>query len=346
MLSNSDEPAHSVKAAALMEGELSPPKTPLPDDGPGALLRGGFTTVVHVPEAYTRQTSELPLCYIYDATKSAACAPRFVADDRPELWTTVVGRYPPTYYAAVGWVTTFDTGAIGFYAMRLLSAALCAALLAGSLAAAATTRRTRFMAVGVLLACTPMVYVLAGSINPNALEAAAGICAWATLAAALVHPADRLLPKPLLLGVGASCVLLALTRPLSTLWLAVIAVGVLAALGRWRDIVERLREPAVRVVVALVGVAAVAGVVWTVLANSLGNQSGYEPRGLDLLHVVKHSLALTPSYLRQMVAAFGWQRVQGPWPLSWAWGFLILVVVGAALRWGARRLAFTAVGLL
>lgn len=345
MLSNSDEPAHSVKAAALMEGEFVPPKVPLPDDGPGALLRGGFTTGVHVPKAYTWQTSKIPLCYIYDAKQSAACAPQFHADDRPSMWTTLIGRYPPTYYASVGWVTLLDTGSVGFYSMRLLTAALCAALLAGALAAATTTRRARFMAVGVLLACTPMVFVLAGSINPNAVEAAAGVCAWATLAAALVHD-GRQLPRALLFGIGASCALLAVTRPLSTLWLLVIALTVLAALGRWQLLMTRLREPGVRVVVAAVGVAAAAGAVWTVFSDNLDNNSGYEPRGLDLFHVIKHSLAITPAYLRQMVAAFGWQRVEGPWPLAWAWGLVIAVIVVAALRWGGRRLAVSAVGLL
>ena len=201
------------------------------------------------------------------------------------------------------------------------------------------------MAVGVLLACTPMVFVLAGSINPNALEAAAAICAWATLAAALVHPGDRL-PKPLLVGIGVSCALLAVTRPLSTLWLAVIAIGVLAALGRGQVIAARLREPGVRVVVAVVGVAAASGALWTVFSDNLDNNSGYEPRGLELFDVIKHSLALTPAYLRQMVGVFGWQRVQAPWPVPWAWGLLIVAILAAALRWGTRRMAWAAVGLM
>jgi hypothetical protein len=345
VLSNPDEPAHSVKAASVVRGELVPPKLAQPDEGPGSLLRGGFTTEVDVPYAYTYQTSELPLCYIYDAREPATCAPTFVDDDRPATWVTLTGRDPPTYYAAVGWTTLLDTGRAGFYGMRLASAAGNGALLATALAAVATLRRGRLMAVGVLVAMSPQVFILAGSINPNGLEAAAGVCAWATLAALLVHDGERL-PAPLLAGAGVSCSLLALTRPLSTLWFAVIALTLLVALGRWHDVSRRWRERNVKVLVATVGVASVGGVLWTLLSDNLGNMGGYEPRGLAPWDAIQHSLRLTPAYLRQMVAAFGWQRVEGPWPLAWAWGLLVLALLGAALRWGARRSAVTAIGLL
>lgn len=345
VLSNPDEPAHSVKAASVVRGELVPPKVPQPDEGPGSLLRGGFTTEVDVPYAYTWQTSQLPLCYIYDAREPATCAPPFVDDDRPAKWVTLTGRYPPTYFAAVGWTTLLDTGRAGFYGMRLASAALNGALLATALAAVASLRRGRLMAVGVLVATTPQVFMLAGSINPNGLEAAAGVCAWTTLTALLVHDGDRL-PGPLLVGAGIACSLLAFTRPLSAFWFAVIVVTLLAALGRWRDIADRLRARNVQVLVAGVAVATAAGALWTILADNLDNMGGYEPRGLAPWDAIQHSLRLTPAYLRQMVAAFGWQRVEGPWPLAWAWGVLVLALVGAALGWGARRSAFTVVGLL
>ena len=80
VLSNPDEAAHSVKAAATVRGQLVPPKERQPDDGPGGLLRGGFTTRVHVPYSYTWQTSRLPLCYIYDADAPAGCASDFGDD--------------------------------------------------------------------------------------------------------------------------------------------------------------------------------------------------------------------------------------------------------------------------
>lgn len=345
VLSNPDEPAHSVKAASVVRGELVPPKVPQPDEGPGSLLRGGFTTEVDVPYAYTWQTSQLPLCYIYDAREPATCAPPFLEDDRPAKWVTLTGRYPPTYYAAVGWTTLLDTGRAGFYGMRLASAALNGALLATALAAVASLRRGRLMAVGVLVAASPQVFLLAGSINPNGLEAAAGLCAWTTLAALLVHDGERL-PGPLLVGAGAACSMLAFTRPLSTLWFAVIAVTLLAALGRWRDIAARFRQRNVQIVIAAVAVATVAGLLWTLLSDNLGNMGGYEPRGLGPWDAIQHSLRLTPAYLRQMVAAFGWQRVEGPWPLAWSWGLLVLALLGAAVRWGVRRPAVAAAGLL
>ncbi|HEX4979347.1 MAG TPA: hypothetical protein VFV35_04710, partial [Acidimicrobiales bacterium] len=60
VLAHPDEPAHSVKAAAVVRGELVPPKLALPDEGPDSLLRGAFTTLVDVPAAYSFQTSTIP----------------------------------------------------------------------------------------------------------------------------------------------------------------------------------------------------------------------------------------------------------------------------------------------
>jgi hypothetical protein len=361
-LSNPDEPVHSVKAAATVRGQFVPPKEAQPDEGPGSLLRGGFTTSVRVPYSYSWQTSRLPLCYIYDAAASAGCAEDF-GDDAADLcaryddvrigddacppgfdstqhrvrWVTLIGRYPPPYYLAVGWPTFVDTGGVGFYAMRLLSAAVNAALLALALACAAASPRLRFLVVGVLVAATPEALILAGAINPNGIEISAAICTWVAATVSVLHVGDRL-PRGVLGALVVGGVTLAWSRALGTLWLFVIAVAVLLAFGDRERLTARLRGRAERVSLAILAVASLGAVAWTFGADVLGNQSGYEPRGLGLVDAARHSLSLTGSYLRQMVAVFGWQREPSPVWLSVLWGLAALTLVALAV-WPVGRTA-------
>ena len=358
VLSNPDESAHSVKAAAAVRGQLVPPKEANPDEGPGSLLRGGFTTSVRVPYSYSWQTSYLPTCYIYDANAAAGCAHDFLGEDDaaqlcawydqtgpescpPKLdddhltkWVTLIGRYPPPYYLAVGWPTRIDTGEVGFYTMRLLSAAINAALLALAFACAVAASKLRFMVIGVLVAVTPEALVLAGAVNPNSIEISAAILTWVAAIVAVLDDRPRI-PSGVLAALTIGAVSLAWSRALAVLWLAIIAVVVLIAFGDRDRLAARLRERREQVVLGVIAVASVGAVVWTVGADTLGNQSGYEPRGLGLVDSATHSLRLTGSYLRQMVAVFGWQREPSPMWLSIAWGLAILALIVAAV-WPSR----------
>ena len=346
-LAHPDEPAHAVKAASVVRGQLVPPKVDLPDEGPEALLRGAFTTLVDVPAAYTFQTSEIPECYVWDSHVPAGCAPAWRADDTPAEWTAYIGRYPPGYYAAVGWPTLVDTGVGGFYAMRFLTAALNAALLATAIAMGATMRRFRLLPAGVVAATTPEVLILSGSVNPNSVEVAAAVCVWATLCVALVWDGERL-PLNLVVALTVAGALLASARPLSSMWLAAIATGAVAAFGRREVVVRRLRERAARIGAAVVFAASAAGATWTALSDALGNNRGYNPWGLGPVDAAAHSVALTWSYLEQSVAAFGWIRTPGPAPLTVAWGVVVAALAVPAFRAadGRRRGALAGVAVL
>ena len=336
VLANPDEPAHAVKAAALVRGQLVPPKLELPDEGPNSLVRGAFTTLVDVPAAYSWQTSTIPECYSWDSTVSASCAPDWKADAAPAEWTAFIGRYPPTYYAAVGWPSALTTGVQGFYAMRILTAALAAGLLATAMSVGASMRRLRLVPVAVAVAATPQVFIMNGSVNPNSLEVAAAVCVWATVCALLVWEGERV-PRPLVVALTTSASLLAVTRPLSSMWLAVIAVCVLAAFGTRQTFLARFRERDIRMGAAVVALASATGATWTVLTDALGNNRGYNPWGLGLYDAAAHSLSLTGSYMEQSVAAFGWIRTTGPAALTIAWGVAAAALCLVAIVAGDRR---------
>ena len=338
-----DEAAHTVKAAAVDRGELLGRKLAVPDK-PGTILRGGFTVVVRVPTSYTWNSSDLPNCYISTPRTPASCAPKFVDNPHEARWTTWVGRYPPTYYALVGWPTLFNTGTLSVYLGRLLSAVLFAALLATAIACAWEAPEFRLLALGVVLAATPTAVFLAGGVNPSGLEIAAAICLWSSLSVAVL--ADRpVVPTHLLVAVAASGIVLTITRPISALWV-VLAVGTVLALAHRDRIVDLLRRHSSRIVAGLVTAAVIAGAAWTLLAGTLGNEEGEDPRGLDFVHALRHSLRRTPTFFREMVGVFGWRTTPAPTLVYWAWGAVLLVVVVLALRYAGRRAAWTVVTLI
>ena len=344
LLSVPDEPAHLVKAAALVRGELTGRKIPIADEGPGSIFRGGFTTVVHVPFAYTWQTSEIPNCFIYDPTVPAGCAPAFRDLPRDAKWTTWVGQYPPTYYAAVGWTTLLDTGRLGFYLARLWSAALSAAFLASAFACAMVTARHRYLALGVVLAATPMTFFLAGSVNPNGLEITTAVCSWAALGA-IVTARDRRTPGPLYAAALVAGLVLTWTRPLSVLWLAVAGVVLVVGFGGARETVARVGRR--RTVWALGALAAVGigALVWAFGLDALGNAEGDDPRGLGIVDAVRHSAGRTPGYVRQMVGVFGWKTTVPPALLVVIWAAALTALVVAGLWAATTRIRVTLVGI-
>jgi hypothetical protein len=232
----------------------------------------------------------------------------------------------------------------GFYAMRLASAALNAALLASAFAMARLAPRFRLLSLATLVAVTPEVLQLAGSINPNSQEIAAGVLAWTSVCAAVLWPGPRI-PRSVLVAGVVSCTLLALTRPLSDLWLAMIGLAALGLFGQRERVLAQLRQREVQVAVGLVAAAGVAGAVWTVVSDDLGNNRGYQPWDLGYAGAAQHSLALSWSYLQQMVAVFGWDRTPSPAPLTWAWGGALALLVGAAVARADRRQRRALVGL-
>jgi hypothetical protein len=147
------------------------------------------------------------------------------------------------------------------------------------------------------------------------------------------------IPRRLLVLLGISASLLVWTRPLSTLWLALIALTVLLFLGNRARLAQRLRERGVQVLIGVLVFVSLGAGVWTLVSNDLGNNSGYYPKGLGLWAATIHSLSLTPSYLSQMVAVFGWWRTPAFPVISWVWGLALGILILVALWRSKPRLA-------
>jgi hypothetical protein len=291
LMASPDEPAHVIKAASVVRGQMTGP------DGKGG-------TEVEVPYFYNL-TGAYPSCYMFWPDRTGVCK---VRADQP-LATTVVavtpaGRYNPLYYAIVGVPTLFPPGDGALYAMRLISAALSTFLLALGLRALAEAGRRSWGVLGAAAALTPMVLFLSSTVNPAAIEIAAAFALWCQLLTLLRHP-DASRTASRMAWVAVTVTFLVNSRGLSLLYCAVL-VGVVLLVSPWRSFLEVVRTRSTWPSFAVIVVACVAAFGWVVGTNSLGSGGTVLDPNMTFLGAAKITLLNTDSYLTNMVGQFGW----------------------------------------
>jgi hypothetical protein len=306
-----DEPSHVQKAAALVRGELTGRSAaPLPE---------GFR-LVRIPAAFVAPDIS---CYVYQPDVAAACQAYPEVSGDADV-ATAAGRYPPAYYALVGPASLVASDYGGIWLMRLLSAAFCAALVTAGLTVLRRHPEGRTTLPVLLLALTPMAFFLFGVVSPSALEVAAAFAVW--VAAVALARSQGSLDRTSVTVLAVTGVALALTRPLSPAWLAliVVAVGILAERRR-RGVLLRSRP--VQLTLAILAVAGVFQIAWTVLSGAI---SAPDPRlAVDAPFTTVARLAIGDSadQVQQLIGNFGWLDSPAPALTVVLW----LVLVGAAL---------------
>lgn len=339
--SGADEPAHVVRAASVVFGQLLG-QAPVDDPAAVRLVVGVPPWVADLPE---------PACFAAQPEVPASCPAGPLAangqprDDGLVSLTTTSGRHPPAYYAAVGLPFAVNLGVASLYLARALSALLCAGFLASALRAAATMPRPRLPLLGVVAAMPPMLLHLTGVVNPNGIEAAAALGLWTCLLVLVRRPSitpgppGSARPRPdrgLIATAGMAAVAMTVTRPVSALWLAFV-LGVVALVVR-RDLVRPLlRDRTARLTVFNVTIAAGASLAWlSVVGNPIlvGGQPEEPP--LDLGESFALSTSRVWIQLEQSIGVFGWLDTRVPdgvWS-AWIAAVLVLVVMGLASgRW-------------
>lgn len=336
-----DEAAHMVKAAAVARGEFGGERRVIDTHHVGVEVEVGFTAV-RVPAGYRDLdvTNGVYRCFRNDDRLSVACRGTVAPSDDSAMVITSAGTYGPGYYLLVGWPSLLLTGESGLYAMRLLSALLCAALLASAVVTvqegAAKGYGGRVALIGVLTAATPTAVYLGGVVNPNGPEVAAAVLAWAVVVRLVTDPDGLPHLRRRLVRLGAACVLLATMRALGPLWIAlVLAAGLtLARPGRLRQL-ARLRP--VWVCLGVAGAAGLAAVVWTMTADTLALPSETLEQYTPLLSALRAVFDLLPNYLHQMVAIFGSLNVVAPELTYVLWWVMAGCLVMPALATGRAR---------
>jgi hypothetical protein len=322
-----DEQDHILRAAGVAAGQVVSP--------PVDAIRGGGA-FQDVPKSLVREN-----CWRFKPGQSAACAVEPGGDSTLIHIGSAAGRYHPLYYALVGWPLVLSPDWTGVILARLLSAAMCAALLANALTDAMRWSKHRLMVAGVLVAATPMAAHIGGAVNPNGPEIAAGVAFFAAAIPLLLTDAgarSRTLPW----HAGIAALALATLRAGGPLWLAV-AVGVLLVpAGR-----ERLRtlwsRRSVRWWVLGIGVAMAQSTGWSLAmkTTNMGDFTG--GRHWSKFQATRLTLEYWRAYADEMVGVMSWLDASMPATAYLIWEGAVAALIGwgfvLAHRTGRWRLA-------
>jgi hypothetical protein len=327
MSTSPDEPSHMVKAAATARGEFVNVTT-------RHEVKNGFEKTwlgYDLPAKYATLDA-MSACFRLNS-QSAACGMRFGTDETTTVVETSAGQNNPAYYWPVGLPSLVLPGVGALYGMRLMSALLNSALLAGAVAVAAQWRSPGWPMLGVLTCTTPMALFLNGTVNPNGMEASAAVLTWTVaLSLALEPSADVVTHRLVLFAVGA--VLLANSRSLGVLWLAAIVLAALF-LGRRRAWLELARRRTLWAVAAVIAVGAVAAQLWNHYASTITPTPVSFPR-LTPGFVATDVFWNSGKYIGEIVGDLGWLDTPLPPGALIAWyavfGLGVLVALGCA-RW-------------
>lgn len=346
LFTSPDESAHVVHAAAVVRGQLTGTTIERPGEYYTSL------TGVRLPGYYAdgERTAE---CMGGRPGASAACSPGFA--DSPGAVTTVttsVGRYPPLYYVLVGAPSLVLDGSAAVLGMRLASAVVGAAAIAGALTSLLSAFGRRGQAgpwlAGGLLAATPMTVFLVGTVNPSGFETALGLLVWAVLLPVALVPGKVDVRARFLGGVGAAAGLL-MVRPSSPVLAALIALCLLVLSTRpaRRRVVEALRGRGWLLPTAIAAAASAATLAWLVVVRPTDSLGGDPDPKLDSpARALAGAAAASGKYLQQQVGVFGWLDTPAPLATWLPWAASLAALVMTALALGRRRRALVVLAVL
>lgn len=323
-----DEPAHVVRAVAVARGQLGGTDS-------DAFVDHQVRTEVRVPLIYATATT-LPACYIGHTERPAACAPPFAGPTDVGPVLTQVGRYPPAYYAVVGLPGRWFPSVTGVRLMRLVSAAVAAALLASAFTSVRDAERGTSLLIGLAVAVTPMVVFLAGSVNPSGVELAAAAGFWTALAGLLLGHREGTTGRFATRAAVAGSALL-VARQLGPLLVGLILLVMAVVAGRER-LREAARHPEVRRAGLVLAAVSLVAVAWILGRHTLSGVGGTPPPGpLSLQAVARMSFGRTPRNVLQMIGSFGWTDTPAPTLTYYIWFACLGFLAFAALAVTGRR---------
>jgi hypothetical protein len=332
-----DEPAHVIKAAAVVRGELT--GRDMPD--------GGAFQLVTVPAGIGYYDTFG--CFAQKKEITPSCVAPFAGDrSEPVAARTSAGNYNPLYYAIVGLPSLVYHGAGAVYGMRLISALLSCLFLASAFSALSRLPRRKWAMTATAAAMTPMVLFLNGAVNPNSLEYATSGAFLANLVLLQERSADRGSYRRYVPVITAAACVLANTKGLSLLWLALMAV-VACLLGTWPQVRTLSRSPWVWAGSAAIGLSCAFALFWITQHDSLSSNP-FEAAGSSPVTGAEIMLDRTFDYATGYVGQFGWLEVPAPMGAFVLWlglaGALVLAAVVLTRGRGRAATVFLLAALL
>ncbi len=336
-----DEPSNYVKAVAVGSGQFLGRPGDYPTSAGAAfglsgprLERASLTTRwVKVPY---RLVPAGFACDAFQPAVSAGCLagtlPQVTSMDQP----TYAGTYQPFMYLLPGLLTWFANDAqTALLLARLGIALVCVALIVAAAWLLVRGRKNGLALSGLVVAVTPMVVFASATVSASGPEICAGLCFFACVLR--IGRSDGVDRAPLdrwdWVALAFSGSVLALSRPLGALWMALGALTLVLVAGlrpAWR----RVRSGGVAALVALgaIGVAVGLGLSWEV---------AFEPhRSTSLTEVVSllpGALASFSQTFRGEVGIFGWLDTDMPALAYSAWYIMLFSLVAVAAVLGNSR---------
>ncbi|TXN28229.1 DUF2142 domain-containing protein [Lacisediminihabitans profunda] len=326
-----DEPAHAIRAAAVVRGESVTE----------AWVGNPSTARADVPAYVADMVARA--CFARHPRLTPACAVPIAGDPEAIVTTgTSAGNNSPVYYAIVGLPTLFLHGDVALYGMRFVNALLCAAALAVMVMQLSTLSRSRWATAGAVVGLTPMVFFLCGSINPNAIEVASGGALFATLLALVRSNLGGAVLWERTVLTLVTLTLLVNTRSISLLWALVIVGAVLAVTPR-KTLVPLFRTPAVWLLLGASAAISGAAAFWyahpTPFAPDLAST-----QTTGSAEAFRTMLVRTFDFASSYVGDFGWLDTPSPAFSVIVWSAAIVALILVAFVWGSGRSRWVAIG--
>jgi hypothetical protein len=270
-------------------------------------------------------------CDAFLPAVSAGCLagglPLVTTMDQP----TYAGTYQPFVYFPSGLLTWLANDArTALLLARLGIALLCVALIAIGAWLLVRGRRNALALSGLVVAVTPMVVFASATVSASGPEICAGLCFFAVVLR-LAQPAG--IDRRDWAALAFSGSVLALSRPLGALWMALGALTLVLVVGL-RPAWYRLRSGGVSAVVALgmVSLAVAIGFAWEVAFEP------HRPTSLgEVLAFVPGALASFSQTFRGEVGIFGWLDTDMPALAYSAWYILVFSLLAIAAMLGTWR---------
>jgi hypothetical protein len=320
-----DEAAHFIRAVGIANGQLVGPHASIPlapgSDPVRIAWLNELNHAVELPHGLSPVGWDCPWT---DATVPATC--QLTAPKHPPAGTqaTYVGGYPPASYVLPGLAARVASEpGDGDRLARLASAAICVGLL-GLALLLLWDGRSSLSLLGLVVAATPMVVFVCSTLNPSALEIAAGL-AFGAAVIQLSRPPYGTTATWLGFGIGGA--LLALSRPTGAFWVVFLLVSGIAFGGIAVVRTAIRRRP-----------LATAGACSAVLAGLILNGIWEKAYGADLtvsLHPFRSSVEGGAHQLRdvfaQEIGVFGHLEVSLPFLVYCVWWGLLFALLTIAL---------------
>jgi hypothetical protein len=354
-----DEPAQLVKAASVVRGEIvgRAPSAASEANLSASQRRdlqiclvlasadrcNGALTIVTVPESFANFA--MSACFTNRSAVPAGCGRDLRGSGREVSAATYVGRYPPLYYALVGLPSLALHSDTAVYLMRLLSGLLSAVFLGLAFASASLWSRSRLLVLAIAVTATPMVIIFGSAVNPSGLELATAVCVW-TCGLTLVLDRASSPPLGLVVATTVSASVMALTRGLSPMWLAIIAFAVIAISPR--SIPQLIRFGRVRIAVGVIALANIAAVAYIVWAHALSLYPFGIPvhPGTSLWGIIEISLGRTETLVNEFIGPIGWLQTSPPLAVLVLWVVPASAILVLGLITSFRHHAWVIIGLL